>query len=303
MSQKKTFGQIISDLRQEKGLSREMVCGDERELSVRQLIRLEKGESKPTLTKIEYLADGLGVPLYQLMEDYTELPKRYIDLKYLLMRTGLFGPPTLIKQKEQYLSEIYENYYDELPEDEQVAVDVLQSWIDVFATGKTVFGNQMLEEYFHQVKQKTVYQINDLLILELYFYCLYLDNRLFDPNVYQHFLTCLMDQDAYLPIEQVFFLITVAVTCIAVGLNNGYCKGIGQLLKKVKKLMKQTQDYQHLPIIRLQECQILWLKKRKWAERWYKKIQLSLSEIGHEEVLQKFEEWREQFVNKGLRQS
>lgn len=267
MSSHKTFGQIVRTLREEKGLSREMLCGDEKELSVRQLVRLEKGESKPTLTKIEYLADRLAVPIYQLMEDYVELPKRYLDLKYLVMRMGLFGQSTLVAQKEAYLLEMYEEFYDDLPEDEQVAVDVLQSWVDVFVTGQPTFGNRMLEEYFEQVKQRSVYQVNDLLLLELYFYCVYLDNSLFNRRLYRHFVNGLLAQDRHLPADQLFLLSTVYVTCVAVGLNNGYCDGVGQLVQQSKEIMKQIQDFQNLPIVHLQECQILFLKNRQLAEK------------------------------------
>ena len=43
------LGEKVRLLREEKGLSRPVFCGDESELSVRQLVRIEKGEFRPTI--------------------------------------------------------------------------------------------------------------------------------------------------------------------------------------------------------------------------------------------------------------
>lgn len=45
----KRFGDKIKNLRALKGLTQEEVCGDQTELSVRQLARIEAGKSVPTL--------------------------------------------------------------------------------------------------------------------------------------------------------------------------------------------------------------------------------------------------------------
>lgn len=79
------LGEKVRLLREEKGLSRPVFCGDESELSVRQLVRIEKGEFRPTIKTLEYIADRLGIPSYVLMPDYKESPKRYQELKYFLL--------------------------------------------------------------------------------------------------------------------------------------------------------------------------------------------------------------------------
>ena len=43
------FGEKIRLMREEKGISREEFCGDETELSVRQLARIELNQSIPNL--------------------------------------------------------------------------------------------------------------------------------------------------------------------------------------------------------------------------------------------------------------
>lgn len=56
------FGEKLKDYVWLK-ISRSEFCGDESELSIRQLIRIENGESRPTLTKLKYIAERLGVKI------------------------------------------------------------------------------------------------------------------------------------------------------------------------------------------------------------------------------------------------
>lgn len=86
------FGAKVRTLREEKGISREEFCGDETELSVRQLARIEKGQSVPTLNKVGYIAKVLNVTIGELVDGKNlELPTRYKELKYLLLRTPTYG--------------------------------------------------------------------------------------------------------------------------------------------------------------------------------------------------------------------
>ncbi|VPF65734.1 transcriptional activator [Streptococcus pneumoniae] len=75
------IGQKIKEIRIEKGISRPDFCGDEQELTVRQLSRIESGASQPSLPKLDYIARRLGVPVYSLMPDFSALPSAYLELK------------------------------------------------------------------------------------------------------------------------------------------------------------------------------------------------------------------------------
>jgi len=103
------LGDKVRLLREERGLSRPVFCGDESELSVRQLVRIEKGEFRPTIKTLEYIADRLEIPSYVLMPDYKELPKRYQELKYFLLHHPDYGDKELQEQKEEYFDEIFED--------------------------------------------------------------------------------------------------------------------------------------------------------------------------------------------------
>lgn len=97
------FGKKIKRLRLAKKISRSEFCGDESELSIRQLIRIENGESRPILTKLKYIAERLGVEDYKLMPSYIELDKEYLELKYFLMRIPTYEDETIAQKKESVL--------------------------------------------------------------------------------------------------------------------------------------------------------------------------------------------------------
>ena len=136
MGQVNELGEKVRLLREEKGLSRPVFCGDESELSVRQLVRIEKGEFRPTIKTLEYIANRLDIPTYVLMPDYKELPKRYQELKYFLLHHPDYGDKEFQEQKEEYFDEIFESFYDDLPRDEKVLAGSL--YTDVNEQGLTI---------------------------------------------------------------------------------------------------------------------------------------------------------------------
>ena len=170
------LGDKVRLLREEKGLSRPVFCGDESELSVRQLVRIEKGEFRPTIKTLEYIADRLEIPSYVLMPDYKELPKRYQELKYFLLHHPDYGDKELQEQKEEYFDVIFENFYDDLPRDEQMIVDCLQAIDEVRATDNEQYGIALLDESFEELWNQREFSFSDLLKIRLYFLCSYLEN-------------------------------------------------------------------------------------------------------------------------------
>ena len=169
------LGEKVRLLREEKGLSRPVFCGDESELSVRQLVRIEKGEFRPTIKTLEYIANRLDIPSYILMPDYKELPKRYQELKYFLLHHPDYGDKELQEQKEEYFDEIFEYFYDDLPRDEKVLVDCLQAIDAVRATSNSLYGESVLENGLQNLLSRDVYKAEDLLRLRLYFSCNLMD--------------------------------------------------------------------------------------------------------------------------------
>ncbi|UQF12592.1 helix-turn-helix domain-containing protein [Vagococcus lutrae] len=65
---KRNIGEKIKSARLQQNLTREVVCNDESEITIRQLARIESGESLPTLPKLRFLAKKLNIYIYKLFD-------------------------------------------------------------------------------------------------------------------------------------------------------------------------------------------------------------------------------------------
>lgn len=125
----------------------------------------------PTVPKLIYLAKKLNVEVQYIVDiDKIEIPKDYLRLKKELVDSPTYADRERIERKQEILEEIGECYYDRLPEDEQLLIDVIQARLDIYNSSDVRYGLALLEEYFQQILKKTIYTVNDLLIIELYFF-------------------------------------------------------------------------------------------------------------------------------------
>ena len=178
------IGKKIRSARLSQGLTQIDICDDESELTIRQLARIENGQAMITLPKMMFLAEKLGVPIQNLIDvDKMEIPKRYLELKNKLIKSHTYGDQERIKQHELIFDEIYQDFFDNLPEDEQLLVEMLQVRLDVWVSQDSNFALGLFEEYFHQILKKKKYSYNDLVLINLYFFCCAIgleDNSYFD---------------------------------------------------------------------------------------------------------------------------
>lgn len=169
---KKKIGKKVKAARLNSGQTQADVCDDESELTIRQLARIENGQAMPTVPKLMILSKKLGVSIQSIVDiEKIEIPKSYLKLKRELIDVPTYEDKDRIKRKEEILEKIGEEFYDDLPEEEQLLVDVIQARFDVYASSDTSYGVVLLEEYFQQILKKTSFSVNDLLIIELYFFC------------------------------------------------------------------------------------------------------------------------------------
>lgn len=169
---KKEIGKKIKSTRLDRKYTQADICDDESELTIRQLARIENGQAMPTVPKLIYLAKKLNVEVQYIVDiDKIEIPKDYLRLKKELVDSPTYADRERIERKQAILEEIGECYYDRLPEDEQLLIDVIQARLDIYNSSDVRYGLALLEEYFQQILKKTIYTVNDLLIIELYFFC------------------------------------------------------------------------------------------------------------------------------------
>ena len=163
------IGKRIREERERQGLTREQVCDTEDELTVKQLMRIELGRSLPTIVKLQYISDKLGVSLnYLLGETKLDIPEEYYKSKYKLMKSPVYGDPGRIKKKLKDIEDLYDNYIDVLPEEELLAIDIIERTLKFMIMEEEDLIEEVFEDYFTQVLRKDKYSLNDLLLIKYY---------------------------------------------------------------------------------------------------------------------------------------
>ena len=294
------LGDKVRLLREEKGLSRPVFCGDESELSVRQLVRIEKGEFRPTIKTLEYIADRLEIPSYVLMPDFKELPKRYQELKYFLLHHPDYGDKKLQEQKEEYFDEIFENFYDDLPRDEKVVVDCLQAIDAVRATDNEQYGIALLDESFEELWNQREFSFSDLLKIRLYFLCSYLENiKKGQLSISEQQKLQLMFQKVCNNVENSgtddLFLVR---DVLFAGL--GSCELLNDLelfklaVEKLNWISEKTRDFQKQPIVLMVEWKYYIQTDYDTAKQKYEEAKMMARMFGNEQLIVSLDkEWSE----------
>ncbi|HFI0149122.1 TPA: helix-turn-helix domain-containing protein [Streptococcus suis] len=292
----KEFGQRVRQLRETASLTREQFCGDELEISVRQLTRIEAGTSKPTFSKIQYIATRLGMGLYELMPDYVSLPERYSKLKFDVLRTPTYENEELMEKRADMMMEIYDDYYDDLPEEEKIAIDAIQSTIDVLETRTAEFGQDILNDYFEQIQRKKQFSANDLLIIRLFLMNLRMEVK--QDNDFQRFLELVEKFPGQIELVEsgdLFILRDVMITSVGLLGQNEEYRYIPSLFDALDKLMQKTQDFQKKPILNLLKWkyELLINKDKVVATALYEEALLFARLIGNVHLIDKLEEdWK-----------
>lgn len=221
------------------------------ELTVRQLTRIEHGISKPTLTKIFFIAHRLGLSLFELMPDYIDLPDQYVKLKYDILRTPTYNRADLIDKRNGKLKQIYDRFYDQLPDIERVAIDALQSTIDVLETKSDIFGREIVKKHIPRIERKRKYDVNDLLVIHLFMEHAYLSNlrkKSDSRKVFLKLVAELPKQVVLMEPEDLFVLRNVMFATIRVLGAKEICDPIPALFQGLDQIMQITQDFQKYPI-------------------------------------------------------
>lgn len=295
------LGKQIKLLREERCLTREELCGDEAALSVRQLMRIEKGLSTPTLPKLNYIARALGVSVACLTHTEKELPKRYQELKYQILRSPVYLDPERIAERERIYDEISTVFYDQLPKEERLIIDCLQSLLDVAVSEDIRFGQALLEDYFNQVKQKIYFQMNDLIFIELYLICypkFSIAKKQQDQEFYNSLLSRLLAYFESYHFDELFVLNRVLISLFGLYLRDnelGKHGDLEQMLQTCKTIMTKIQDFQRMPIVRLMEWKyrLFQLGDRSGAGECYR-LALMFAQLNGDRYLEEKlqEEWR-----------
>ena len=259
------IGNNIRMARLNKNFTQADVCGDESELTIRQLARIENGQVLVSLSKLLFLSKVLNFPVKDIVDiEKIEIPKRYLELKNKLIRAHTYGDEKRIGILEEMFDEIYENFYDRLPEEEQLLVEVLQVQLDVFSSRDVTYGLTLLEEYLHQILKKKKYSYNDLLIINLYFVCCAIG--LEDKTYFEELSKKVLLYIDYSDNERIYILERILIGILTQVKIEDYLI----YTKVLREITESTNNFQHKPVIYAFEAKY-YLK----VEKDYKKAEQS----------------------------
>ena len=240
------IGKRIREEREHQGLTREQVCDTEEELTVKQLMRIELGRSLPTIVKLQYISDKLGVSLnYLLGETKLDIPEDYYQAKYKLMKSPVYGDLERIKKKLKDIEELYDNYIEFLPEEELLAIDLLEKSLDFMIREEDSIIEYVFEDYLTQALKKETYSLNDLLLISHYAYRCQDSN--YDKGIIDEFRRKLIKQE--LQGEELFNIeLMGALTSIAgiYVMHHDY-KDMKSVVDKLYEIMHSCMQHSYQP--------------------------------------------------------
>ncbi|MFD1901101.1 helix-turn-helix domain-containing protein [Enterococcus termitis] len=298
MDIKLELGKKIRMFREEKKLSREAFCDDELELTVRQLSRIESGESLPTLPKLTYISKQLSVPISHLInENQITLPKRYMQLKMNLFKRPPQYNDVMTKMVDDTFEEIYNDYYETLPEEEQLLIDTAQAQNDVTFSDKIDFGEGILQDYFFQIQHKQEYSENELLIIHLYFdCCLY---QPYDEQEFEVLVEKVLEQVNYSSEFGLIILNRLLGSIAGVYVTFDKYDRLLTIVKISNTIMRMTQDFHRKPIVDMIEGKYwLYFDELDKANKKYNDAILLAQLHGEDQLAERIkQEWEEDLSN------
>ena len=247
------IGKRIREERERQGLTREQVCDTEEELTVKQLMRIELGRSLPTIVKLQYISDKLGVSLnFLLGETKLDIPEDYYHAKYKLMKSPVYGDSERIKKKLQDIEELYEKYIDILPEDELLTIDIIERTLNFMTEGEEDAIETIFEDYLTQVLKKEAYSLNDLLLIKYYtFQCQVGD---YDKEIVESFRCKLINQELQgeelVNVELLGALSTIGGIYV---MHHDY-RNMKTIVDKMHTVIDKTQQHAYKPAVLIFEA-------------------------------------------------
>ena len=248
------IGKRIREERERIGLTREQVCDTEEELTVKQLMRIELGRSLPTIVKLQYISDKLGVSLnYLLGETKLDIPEDYYKAKYKLMKSPVYGDPERIKKKLKDIEELYDNYIDILPEEELLTIDIIERTLNFISEEKKEdLVEIVFEDYLNQVLKKEEYTLNDLLLIK--YYSVQCQGSSYDKTTIEHFRMKLIKQrlqgDELSNVELLGALSAIAGIYV---MHHDY-KNMKTIVDKMYEVMHSIMQHSYQPGIAMLEA-------------------------------------------------
>lgn len=268
---KKRIGRLIRKLREEQGFNQDEF-DEEGGPSGRALQNIEAGKSMPQLPTLLFLSEKLGVDVNELINGQkNSLPEAYLTLKSQLIRYTSYRHDQRLKGLFQLIDWIDDEFYDIIPSEEQLAIDLLKA-LHLSRLGKKLhMAKDLLKEHFQKIRCLKRYDENELILIQVYFS--YIFHRSFEQSSFEEVLTNLLVQSDDAVGLKAVLLIQILISAANYFTSRYQYNRLEIIIEKTKQLMKRNEDFQKAPIVAMVEGKYLLFHKgeRFLANELYKK--------------------------------
>ena len=275
MNIKDSIGLRIKTERDRQQMSREVLCLDGAELTVRQLIRIEKGESLPSLDKLSYIAKRLGKNITDLLDhDNITIPDEYYEMKNRLIKFPTYRNPERIKAKLALIEEVYEKFFELLPEEELLTLDILENILSFTSWEESPKVEEIYEDLFEQVKRKKKFSTNDLLVIDYYFFHLY-GRKQYDKKLFERIVKRVLNQEIWTDDVYNIVLFNDLMAIAALKIFHNSFSDFLTVVDKALDVIEKSQFYSYKPSVFVLKAKYELLhkgNKKKAAENYDKAI-------------------------------
>ena len=249
MNIKDSIGLRIKTERERQQMSREVLCLDGAELTVRQLIRIEKGESLPSLDKLSYIAKRLGKSMTDLLDhDNITIPDEYYEMKNRLIKFPTYRNPERIKAKLALIEEVYEKFFELLPEEELLTLDILENILSFTNWEESPKVEEIYEDLFEQVKRKKKFSTNDLLVIDYYFFHLY-GRKQYDKKLFERIVKRVLNQEIWTDDVYNIVLFNDLMAIAALKIFHNSFSDFLTVVDKALAVIEKSQFYSYKPSV------------------------------------------------------
>ncbi len=275
MNIKDSIGLRIKTERERQQMSREVLCLDGAELTVRQLIRIEKGESLPSLDRLSYIAKRLGKSMTDLLDhDNITIPDEYYEMKNRLIKFPTYRNPERIKSKLALIEEVYEKFFELLPEEELLTLDILENILSFTSWEESPKVEEIYEDLFEQVKKKKKFSTNDLLVIDYYFFHLY-GRKQYDKKLFERIVKRVLNQEIWTDDVYNIVLFNDLMAIAALKIFHKSFSDFLTVIDKALAVIEKSQFYSYKPSVFVLKAKYELLhkeNKEKAAENYDKAI-------------------------------
>ena len=275
MNIKDSIGLRIKTERECQQMSREVLCLDGAELTVRQLIRIEKGGSLPSLDRLSYIAKRLGKNMSDLLDhDNITIPDEYYEMKNRLIKFPTYRNPERIKSKLALIEEVYEKFFELLPEEELLTLDILENILSFTNWEESPKVEEIYEDLFEQVKRKKKFSTNDLLVIDYYFFHLY-GRKQYDKKLFERIVKRVLNQEIWTDDVYNIVLFNDLMAIAALKIFHNSFSDFLTVVDKALAVIEKSQFYSYKPSVFVLKAKYELLhkgNKKKAAENYDKAI-------------------------------